>query len=70
MTGGQTKLNLAGKQSSDNMQFNEDDKRAIDRSALTFKVIQATADELEQHETRLDVVEKDGGSCLWRSQPN
>ncbi|MBT0587222.1 DNA polymerase III subunit epsilon [Alteromonas oceanisediminis] len=69
MTGGQTKLNLAGKQSNDSAQYDEDEKRAIDRSALTFKVIRATADELEQHETRLNVVEKEGGSCLWRSQP-
>ena len=65
MTGGQTKLNLAGQGGQDN----ENDGSAIrrvNRSANKLKVIRATADELEQHEARLDIVQNSGGQCLWR----
>jgi DNA polymerase-3 subunit epsilon len=31
-----------------------------------LKVVMATADELEQHESRLDLVTEKGGACLWR----
>ena len=34
-----------------------------------LKVIKASADEITQHEARLDIVEKAGGKCLWRPQP-
>ncbi|MGL5221303.1 MAG: DNA polymerase III subunit epsilon, partial [Plesiomonas shigelloides] len=33
---------------------------------LSLKVVRASADELEAHESRLDLVQKKGGSCLWR----
>lgn len=65
MTGGQTKLNLAGQGGQDS----ENDGSAIrrvNRSANKLKVIRATADELEQHEARLDIVQNSGGQCLWR----
>lgn len=65
MTGGQTKLNLAGQDGQDS----ENDGSAIrrvNRSANKLKVIRATADELEQHEARLDIVQNSGGQCLWR----
>lgn len=65
MTGGQTKLKLASTGSGDN-----DAKaiRTITRTANKLKVIKASADELQQHEARLDVVKKAGGKCLWRPQ--
>ena len=64
MTGGQTKLNLQ----SDSQQ--QDDKGGIrrlssERSAL--KIIRAQPQELLDHEARLDLVMKKGGSCLWRN---
>lgn len=62
MTGGQTKLNLSGQQAV------EQGVEAIRRLASgrkPLKVIRADADELEQHEKRLDLVAK-GGNCLWR----
>ncbi|MBC3767336.1 DNA polymerase III subunit epsilon [Neptunicella marina] len=64
MTGGQTDLNLSGK-SGDNKQSGGEDivRLASDRKPL--KIVKATADELEQHEQRLDLVAK-GGNCLWR----
>ena len=65
MTGGQTKLNLSGQNSSEASGGPEVIRRLAEgRKAL--KVIRATADELEQHEQRLDLVEKNGGACLWR----
>ncbi|WP_416304886.1 DNA polymerase III subunit epsilon [Neptunicella sp. SCSIO 80796] len=64
MTGGQTALNLSGKSAESQHQQGETIRRlSADRKPL--KIVQATADELEQHEQRLDLVEK-GGACLWR----
>lgn len=66
MTGGQTKLNLAG--SNQNGQNDQEQTiRRIARKGNKLKVIKATADELEQHEARLDIVEKSAGQCLWRN---
>ncbi len=64
MSGGQTKLNLAGKESGDG---NVGAIRRVARGANKLKVIRATADELQQHEARLDIVENAGGACLWRT---
>ncbi|MFQ3198768.1 MAG: DNA polymerase-3 subunit epsilon [Paraglaciecola sp.] len=65
MTGGQTALNLSGKASGDSgAQVEGVSRIGGDRKPL--KVIQATADELQEHEQRLDLVAKEGGSCLWR----
>lgn len=64
MTGGQTKLNLAGKNTGDS---GVERIRRVERNGNKLKVIRATADELEQHEARLDIVQKSGGQCLWRA---
>ena len=66
MTGGQTKLKLAASSGSD---ADSTAIRRINRSANKLKVIKASADEITQHEARLDIVEKAGGKCLWRPQP-
>jgi DNA polymerase-3 subunit epsilon len=63
MTGGQVSLNLAS--NSGNEQNNQQQIGLVRRGAL--KVVSATADELAAHEKRLDLVQKKGGSCLWRS---
>ncbi|WP_334028869.1 DNA polymerase III subunit epsilon [Alteromonas sp. P256] len=65
MTGGQTKLKLASSGTSD---ADATALRRIERSANKLKVIKASADELEQHEARLNIVEEAGGSCIWRPQ--
>ncbi|GGF80780.1 DNA polymerase III subunit epsilon [Alteromonas lipolytica] len=60
MTGGQTDLNLSG-----NSQANTGGAeviRRIPRNGNKLKVIQATADELTQHEARLDLVQ----NPIWR----
>ncbi|MGV2989039.1 DNA polymerase III subunit epsilon [Vibrio sp. E150_011] len=62
MTGGQT-----------NLQFNAGQSGGADSEMIkrlttgrkALKVLQATADEIEAHNSRLDIVEK-GGNCLWR----
>ncbi len=64
MTGGQTKLNLAGQNSEGS--GDTQGIRRIQRNGNKLKVISASADELEQHEARLDIVQKSGGKCLWR----
>ncbi|MBA1081245.1 DNA polymerase III subunit epsilon, partial [Escherichia coli] len=37
------------------------------RQASKLRVVFATDEELAAHEARLDLVEKKGGSCLWRA---
>ncbi|GFD89025.1 DNA polymerase III subunit epsilon [Tenacibaculum sp. KUL152] len=66
MTGGQTKLKLASSGSSD---ADSTAIRRIQRNANKLKVIKASADELTQHEARLDIVQNAGGKCLWRPEP-
>ncbi|MGL6314425.1 DNA polymerase III subunit epsilon [Vibrio sp. WXL103] len=62
MTGGQTALQFnAG--ASEGAGGGEDIRRVTARKAL--KVVRASADELDAHQARLDLVEK-GGACLWR----
>ena len=63
MTGGQVSLNLAN--NSGNEQNNQQQIGLVHRGAL--KVVSATVDEVAAHEKRLDLVQKKGGSCLWRS---
>ncbi|MEX0334507.1 DNA polymerase III subunit epsilon [Vibrio tubiashii] len=62
MTGGQTSLQFNAGNGSE--EGGEVIKRAASgRKAL--KVLRASADEIEAHQSRLDIVEK-SGSCLWR----
>lgn len=63
MTGGQTKLKLA---SSGGSETDSTAIRRVQRKTNKLKVIKASADELTQHDARLDIVEKAGGKCLWR----
>jgi DNA polymerase-3 subunit epsilon len=65
MTGGQTDLNLSGKARGEGgVQVEHIRRLPTARKAL--KVVLATADELEEHERRLDLVKEKGGSCIWR----
>ncbi len=65
MTGGQTDLNLSGKASGEGgVQVEHIRRLPTERKAL--KVVLATADELEQHELRLDLVIEKGECCIWR----
>ncbi len=67
MTGGQTSLSFSdasGRANSDVGTENAIQSLANGRKAL--KVIKASADELEAHESRLDLIEKKGDTSLWR----
>ncbi|WP_319781783.1 DNA polymerase III subunit epsilon [Oceanisphaera sp. IT1-181] len=64
MTGGQTKLNL---QSDSQQQDDRGGIRRLHAARAPLKIIRADAQELQDHEARLDLVMKKGGSCLWRS---
>jgi DNA polymerase-3 subunit epsilon len=63
MTGGQVSLNLANNNSNEQQQQLQ--QGLVRRGALT--VVSASSDELAAHEKRLDLVQKKGGSCLWRN---
>lgn len=65
MTGGQTSLAFSGDSEEHNTNHQGDVQRAV-APQLSLKVVRASADELEAHESRLDLVQKKGGSCLWR----
>ncbi|MEF1231097.1 DNA polymerase III subunit epsilon, partial [Vibrio fortis] len=61
MTGGQTSLQFnAGQQEGA-----AEGIRRVESGRKSLKVLRATADELEAHKNRLDLVEE-SGSCLWR----
>ncbi|WP_097161317.1 DNA polymerase III subunit epsilon [Enterobacter sp. CC120223-11] len=66
MTGGQTSLSFA--MDGDNSQRAGDAGiQRVVRAASQLRVISATDEELAAHESRLDLVQKKGGSCLWRA---
>lgn len=65
MTGGQTDLNLSGKPNGEGGAQLETIRR-LSAQRKPLKVVMATADEVEQHENRLDLVAEKGGACLWR----
>ncbi|MCL4115831.1 UNVERIFIED_CONTAM: hypothetical protein GTU68_042730 [Idotea baltica] len=61
MTGGQTSLSFnAGNQTDSS----EESIKRLNSGRKGLKVLRATADEIEAHEKRLDIV---GDACLWRS---
>lgn len=66
MTGGQTSLSF----SLDNDGAAQSEGESIQRIARpvsALRVVQASDEELLAHESRLDLVMKKGGSCLWRA---
>ncbi|WP_445496966.1 DNA polymerase III subunit epsilon [Photorhabdus sp. SF281] len=66
MTGGQTSLAFSMEGDvSGNAGVSE--VQRITRPQTALKVIYAADEELVAHESRLDLVEKKGGSCLWRT---
>ncbi|GAA0857496.1 DNA polymerase III subunit epsilon [Aliiglaciecola litoralis] len=68
MTGGQTALNLTGKQAKENEDDSQEQIVRLDANRKPLKVIHASADELDQHNARLQLVEESSGSCIWRQQ--
>ncbi|MEM0514608.1 DNA polymerase III subunit epsilon [Pseudoalteromonas sp. YIC-827] len=67
MTGGQKKLNLAqNNEQQDSANSGGIIRLSSERAPL--RVISASEAELAEHEERLDLVAKEGGSCLWRGE--
>ncbi|KEA53951.1 DNA polymerase III subunit epsilon [Mangrovibacter sp. MFB070] len=65
MTGGQTSIKFA---------MEGDARQAADATGIQrvvraggLKIIRATDEECVAHESRLDLVQKKGGSCMWRA---
>ncbi|MBA2815598.1 DNA polymerase III subunit epsilon [Candidatus Pantoea persica] len=65
MTGGQTMLTFSQEGDSTQQSSGETIQR-IARPASALRVIAASDEEVMAHESRLDLVMKKGGSCLWR----
>lgn len=64
MTGGQTRLDL----SSDNHSGDGATQgiRRLSTERKPLKIVYASADELEQHEKRLDIISDTGSDVIWR----
>ena len=65
MTGGQTSIKFAMEGEGQQLAGNTGIQR-IARAEGKLRVVYATDEELVSHESRLDLVQKKGGSCLWR----
>jgi len=67
MTGGQTSLafSMEGERAE---QSGGETIHRIARPSSGLRVLRATDNERAEHEKRLDLVQKKGGSCLWRPQ--
>ncbi len=67
MTGGQTSLAFSMEGDREEQSDGETIYR-IERPASGLRVVRASEVEMTAHEARLDLVQKKGGSCLWRPQ--
>lgn len=63
MTGGQVAMDLAHQI----VQNNSQQQTSTDNRVRNLRVVAASAEELEQHEARIDIIEQKGGTSLWRS---
>ena len=66
MTGGQTSMAFSMEGDTQQQQDETGIQRVI-RQASNLRVVFASEDEVNEHEKRLDLVQKKGGSCLWRA---
>ncbi|ADD75997.1 DnaQ [Pantoea ananatis LMG 20103] len=66
MTGGQTSLSFSSEEERARQQQSEGIQR-IARPSSGLRVVTASDEEVNQHESRLDLIMKKGGSCLWRA---
>ncbi|RUO77917.1 DNA polymerase III subunit epsilon [Idiomarina seosinensis] len=65
MTGGQTDLNLYNQQQRGQQAGPGQIQHQPIKNRPALKVLAASADELEQHQQRLELVKSEGGKCLW-----
>lgn len=67
MTGGQTSLKFSLDGEGQQQQSGEGAIQRVVRQASSLRVIKASDEEIMAHESRLDLVQKKGGNCLWRA---
>ncbi|MNT91630.1 DNA polymerase III subunit epsilon [compost metagenome] len=67
MTGGQTAMAFQMEGDTQQADSTQEIQRIV-RPATAMKVVYASEAEIAAHETRLDLVAKKGGSCLWRGE--
>ena len=67
MTGGQTSLTFSMESEGEKPRPTGEVQKIV-RKMQALKVVRASAEELAEHEHRLDLVQKKGGSCLWRAE--
>jgi DNA polymerase-3 subunit epsilon len=66
MTGGQTSMKFSMENESQQTRDAGGIQRVV-RQASRLRVVLASDEELLNHESRLDLVQKKGGSCMWRA---
>jgi len=66
MTGGQTSMAFSVEGENQQAQGESTIQRVVRRSNA-LRVVLASDEEVVAHESRLDLVQKKGGSCLWRA---
>jgi len=66
MTGGQTSMAFSVEGENQQAQGEATIQRVV-RRANSLRVVLASDEEVMAHESRLDLVQKKGGSCLWRA---
>ncbi len=66
MTGGQTSMAFSVEGENQQAQGESTIQRVV-RRANALRVVLASDEEVVAHESRLDLVQKKGGSCLWRA---
>ncbi len=67
MTGGQTSLAFSQDGEQQDAANGEAVHQRIARPLSALRVVSASEEEIVAHEQRLDLVQKKGGSCLWRA---
>ncbi len=67
MTGGQTSMTFAMEGDAQRTVGDANAIQRVVRRASSLRVITASDEEVMNHESRLDLVQKKGGSCLWRA---
>ena len=67
MTGGQVKLNL-NQNKDDSSEDQKGGIRRLNSDRAPLVVVAANEAEQSAHQSRLDIVQKEGGHCLWRAE--
>lgn len=71
MTGGQTSMCFTMEDKQEPHEVKETMQiQRMQKAQSTLKIIYASEEEIVAHEQHLNLVQKQGGSCLWRAKPH